>query len=188
MKKILSLFSIIFIASACSTTIPITTENRQVNNFLYDNGSVTWSNVYEFAKEDYDAVRQWFSTSFQITKENEKSIIGETNQNSLPIQECGLDRMAVAMLFSHPCVVYFNTDFKENRYRVIVNRIIWYPQVGITTHGVTQGVGAMSLSEVAVKNGGYNSAFYNTASAQLNTILRYLFTPKLNSGRTDDNW
>ena len=188
MKKSLLLFSIVFIASSCATTIPVTSENNQVNNFLFDNGTVTWSNVYEFKKEDYDAVRKWFSTDFQITKEDEKYIIGETNRNSLPVQEAGLDRMAVVMLLSHPCVVYFNADFKEDRYRVIVNRIIWYPQVGITTHGVTHGVGAMDLNELAVRGGGYSSSFYKTSSAQLNTILKYLFTPKLNSGRSDDNW
>ena len=188
MKKPLLLFSIIFLASSCAMTIPVTSENRQVNNFLFDNGTVTWSNVYEFSRDDYDAVRQWFSTNFHITKENEKSIIGETDKNSLPVQESGLDRMSVVMLLSHPCVVYFNTDFKEDRYRVIVNRIIWYPQVRITTHGVSQGIGAMDLNELAVKDGGYSSAFYNTSSAQLNTILKYLFTPKLSNGRSDDNW
>ena len=188
MKRILLLLSLILTLSSCGTTVPITETNREVNNFLFSDGSVTWSKVYQFNADDYNAIRAWFHTSFNITKEEDKSIIGETNKNSLPIQEAGLDRMAVVMLLTHPCLVYFNTDFKEDRYRVIVNRIIWYPQVGVTTYGVTQGVGAMDLNEIALQDGGYKSAFYNNSSAQLNTMLSYLFTPKLNKARSNDNW
>lgn len=188
MKRFLSLLGLILTLSSCGTTIPINETNREVNNFLFSDGSVTWSKVYQFNADDYDAIRDWFNTSFNITKEGDKSVIGETNKNSLPIQEAGLDRMAVTMLLTHPCVVYFNTDFKEDRYRVIVNRVIWYPQVAVTTHGVSQGVGAMDLNEIALQDGGYKSVFYNTSSAQLNTMLSYLFTPKLNKSRRDNDW
>ena len=178
--------AVLVMAVSCGTAIQITDANREVNNFVYNNGSVTWSNVYNFQASDYDLVRDWFAKSFNITRESEKSIIAETNKNDLPVQEAGLDRMSVVMLLTHPCVVYFNTDFKEDRYRVTVNRIIWYPQVAVTGSVLTQGVGAMDLNELALKGGGYSSVFYNTSSKQLNTILTYLFTPKLN--KADDNW
>lgn len=188
MKRLAFILGTIILAVSCATAIPITDANREVNNFVFNNGTVTWQNVYQFKEGEYDAVRDWFSNSFKITKESEKSLIGETNQNALPIVESGLNRMSVIMLLTHPCVVYFNTDFKEDRYRVTVNRIIWYPQVGVTTYGITQGVGAMDLNEIALKGNGMSSVFYNTSSAQLNQMLTYMFTPKLNQAKTDDNW
>lgn len=188
MKKVLLFLSMALLAVSCGTAIQITDANREINNFVYNNGSVTWSKVYEFNAADMNAVKDWFQSSFKITKETEKSIIGETNSNSLPIQEVGYSRMSVIMLLTHPCVVYFTTDFKEDRYRVNVNRIIWTPQVGITTYGVTQGVGTMDLNEIAIQNGGYKSAFYNTTSVQLDKMLTYMFTPRLNQTSNDDNW
>lgn len=187
MKKLLYIIGVILITCSCGSAIQITDSNREINNFVYNTGSVSWSNIYQFNPEDYGAIRNWFNQSFKITKETDKSVIGETNQNVLPIAESGLDRMSVIMLFSHPCIIYFSTDFKEDRYRVIVNRIIWNPQVGVSTYGVYQAVGPMDLNEVALKGGGYNSVFYNKSSKDLNTMLTYIFTPKLNS-MTNDEW
>ena len=186
MKRILVLITLVLTTVSCGTAIQITDSNREVNNFVYNNGAVTWSNVYQFQASDYDLIRDWFAKSFKINRESDKSIIAETDKNSLPVQEAGLDRMAVVMLLTHPCVVYFNTDFKEDRFRVTVNRIIWYPQVAVTGSILTQGVGAMDLNELALKDEGYSSVFYNTSSKQLNTILTYLFTPKIS--KADDNW
>lgn len=187
MKKILLFFACITFFASCSSTIQITDTNREVNNFIYNDGAVSWSNIYSFNPSERDAIYDWFQSNFKVTKESANSITAETNQSALPIEEAGLNKMSVVMLLQHPCVVYFNTDFKNDRFRVIVNRIIWTPQVAVTSYGITQGVGTISLSEMAVKNGGYNSIFYNSTSSQLNTILTYLFTPKLNT-KQNDNW
>lgn len=188
MKKVIFFIFAAIFAVSCGTAIQITDSNKEVNNFVYNSGSVSWSKVYEFNASDADAVKDWFHQNFKITKDGDKSIIGESNQNALPIEEAGYSRMSVIMLLTHPCVVYFTTDFKEDRFRVIVNRIIWSPQVGITTYGVTQGVGNMNLNEIALKNGGYSSVFYNTTSVQLDKMLNYMFTPRLNQASNDDNW
>lgn len=187
MKKLLYFIGVILITCSCGAPVQITDSNREINNFVYNNGSVTWSNVYHFNPEDFESVKIWFNQSFNITKETDKLMIGETNQNVLPIAESGLDRMSVVMLFTHPCVVYFNTEFKEDRYRVTVNRIIWYPNVGITTYGLHQKVSPMDLNEIAIDNGGYKSVFYKKSSYDLDTMLTYIFTPKLNS-LSNDNW
>lgn len=188
MKHLPLLLSIVVLFASCGTALQITDANREFNNFTCESNSVYWSYVYPMASADSAAVRDWFNASFSITKDSPKSIIGESNKNSLPYSESGLDRMSMIMLFQHPCVVYFKADFKENRYRVIVDRIIWYPQVGVTTYGVTQGVGTMDLNEIALKKGGLSSVFYNTSSEQLNTMLTYMFTARLRQAASDDNW
>lgn len=186
MKKLVVFIIAAFSLMSCGTAVMITDSNRTVNNFTYTNGSLTWTEVFQMS--DSTAVRDWFASNFTIKQNDPAKIIGETPQSALPVSESGLDRMSVAMLLTHPCIVYFTTDFKQDRYRVTVNKIIWYPQVGITTYGVTQGVGTMALSEVAVKDGGYKSAFYNTSSKHLDQILRYLFTARIDNQNNNDNW
>lgn len=186
MKKLIAIIGAALMIMSCATTIQVTESNRSVNNFDFNNGSVTWSQVYTM--KDGAAVRDWFASNFTISKDSGNKLIGESPKSVLPINEAGFDRMSVIMLLTHPCVVYFTTDFKEDRYRVIVNKIIWYPQVGITTYGVTQGVGAMDLNEIAVQNGGYKSTFYNSSSKQLDAMLNYMFTAKINSQQNNDNW
>jgi len=188
MKRHLLILLTVILAASCAMSIPVTDENRERNNFVFNDGTVTWQKVYPFAPEDYGAVRDWFEKSFTITRENETSIIGETSENTLPIQEAGLDRMAVIMILAKPCVVYFSTDFKEDRFRVKVNRIIWHPNVSVTTYGITSSVQTMDLNEIATKGTGYSSVFYNTSSVQLNTMLTYLFTPKIGTADASDDW
>ncbi len=187
MKKLALILGTAILAVSCATAIPITDANREVNNFSFADGTVTWQNVYQFETRDAEAVRDWFDKSFNITRESGNTIIGETSENALPIAESGLSRMSVIMLLTHPCTVYFSTDFKEDRFRVTVNRIIWHPNVAVTTYGITQGVGAMDLNEIALKGNGMSSVFYSTTSAQLNQMLTYMFTPKLKRSG-DDNW
>jgi len=189
MKRILAFVCVFFTAlmlSSCSTTLQVTDSNRSVNGFTFDSGSVYWSEVFPIS--DSTAVRSWFDSSFKITKEQTKSVLGETEKNSLPYEQAGYDSMTIIMLFRHPCIVYFTADFKSDRYRVTVDRIVWYPQVAVTTYGVSQGVGTMDLNSIAVKNGGYSSVFYNTSSVQLNRILTQMFTAKISKVRRDDNW
>lgn len=188
MKRLLLSIWTIVVASSCAVSIPITEENREISNFVFNEGTVTWQKVYQFDEQDYGAVRDWFEKSFTITRENETSIIGETSENALPVTEAGLDRMAVAMVFTKPCVVYFSTDFKEDRFRVKVNRIIWHPNVSVTTYGVTSSVQTMDLNEIALKGNGYSSIFYNSSAAKLNTMLTYLFTPKIGADDASDDW
>ena len=185
---IVAIVAAILIVTGCATSIPITDANREVNNFRFNNGAISWQKVFQFNGQDYVAVRDWFNKSFIVTRENESSIIGETSENTLPIQEAGFDRLAVTMLMTYPCVVYFSTDFKDDRYRVTVNRIIWHPNIGITTYGVTNTIGAMDLNELALKGNAYNSVFYNTSSVQLDAMLSHLFTAKLNNTDTNDEW
>ena len=187
MKKLLIVIGIVISTCSCSTTIKVTEDNKEVNGFRYNNGSVTWSNIYQFRPSDFDAVRDWFAKSFVITRENDRSIIGESNKNTLPIRESGVSKMSVVMLFTYPCIVFFDADFKEDRYRVTVNQIIWYPDIAITSYGLSQGIGTMDLNEIAVKNGGYKSVFYNTSSRDLNSMLSYMFTPKLDD-ISDEDW
>lgn len=188
MKRYLLLLLSFVVASSCASAIPITDTTREVNNFVFNEGTVYWQNVYQFDAKDSGAVRDWFTQSFNITREGDSSIIGETSENVLPIREAGLDRMSVIMLLTHPCTVYFNTDFKEDRFRVTVNRIIWHPNIGITTYGVTTSVSAMDLNSTALKGNGYSYVFYNTTSGQLDKMLTYLFTPKLSATGANDDW
>ncbi len=188
MKRLLFLLAGIVMLSSCATTIAVTRDNRTVNNFTFEGNNVTWSQVFPMAVTDSAAVRDWFASSFTVTKDSPKSISAETPKNVLPASEAGISSMNLIMLFNHPCIVYFTSDFKADRYRVIVNKIIWYPQVAVTTYGVSQGIGAMDLNEIAVKNGGYSSVFYNTSSKQLNELLTVLFTAKVSSAKNDDNW
>lgn len=188
MKRLIYCIIALLGFTACGTAIKVTSENATVNNFTFNDGTVTWSKVYPINPADSAAVRDWFASNFTITRNGEKTIFGEMPKNALPVKESGQDRMQVMMLLSHACVVYFTADFKDNRYRVVVNRIIWYPQMALTVYGVSQGVGAMDLNEVALKNGGYSSAFYRTTSKQVDLCLDYLFTAKLNSVAQNDVW
>ncbi len=186
MKKILLFIGIIITAVSCGAPTQVQTNGtaNEVNNFKLGDGSVTWSKVYQFTASEFDAVKSWFDSNFKITKDTEKTIIGETNSDSLPIEEVGYKRMGVVMLLTHPCVVYFTTDFKEDRYRVTVNRIIWTPQL-VTARN---GIGTMSLNEIAVQKNGFKPIFYNTTSVQLDKMLDYMFTARLNQSSSNDNW
>ena len=162
---------------------------KEVNNFVINNGVVTWSNVYNFSLEEMNSIHEWFYSNFNVSRENEKSIIAETYKNVLPINEVGLDRMSVVMILTHPCVVYFTTEFKEDRYRVTINRVIWYPQVAVTTYNVTQGVGAMDLNDLALKKGNtFRSSFCKSISEHLNRIFTYMFTYHKVHEEQNDDW
>lgn len=188
MNRIFILLCAVSLFVSCGTYIQVTNDNREVCNFTCNDGSMSWSNIFRFDPSELDAVKTWYNSNFDVKKETEKMIIGETHSSALPLDEVGLNRMNVVMLMTHPCVVYFTTDFKEDRCRVTVNRIIWNPQVGVTTYGITQGVGTIDLNELALRQGYYRSTFYNTTSEQLNKILTYMFTPKLDQQGNDDSW
>lgn len=97
--------------------------------------------------------------------------------------------MSVVMILTHPCVVYFSTEFKEDRYRVTINRVIWYPQVAVTTYNVTQGVGAMDLNDLALKKGNtFRSSFCKSISEHLNRIFTYMFTYHKVHEEQNDDW
>ena len=103
------------------------------------------------------------------------------------MKEAGLSWGSTTIILQKPCTVYFTTDFKEDRYRVTVNRIIWEPQMSAISYGIASSVGPMSLNDIATTKNGYNSTFYNQTSEQLYLMLEYLFTPKLEA-RANDDW
>lgn len=185
MKQTLLLIGVALTLAACGPA-KMVEENREINNFTCNQGSVSWTYIYNYDPAQYGAIREWFDMNFNISKETDKTLIGETNRSALPVTAAGYSRMAVANIFLEPCTVYFRVDFKEDRYRVVVNNIIWYPQTAITVYGVTQGAGTMDLNEVALKRGEYRPTFYELNSVHLNGTLYHLFTARPGTMPKDD--
>ena len=175
MKKLLIYATLVLMTSACGIPIIVDDTNRTINNFRYDNGKVTWSYVYHMEELDSSNVHQWFLDNFDIRNDEGNKVIGQSFTGELPIREAGLQRGNTVMMFLQPCIVYFTAEFKDNRYRVIVNEIIWNVQAAVSSNNVTFGAGSSSLSEVATKGQGYNSTFYNYNSDTLNKLLFTLF-------------
>ena len=93
MKKLSTLFFLataILTASSCETVVSITQENRTINNFTYNDGTVTWSYIYDC--QENAAVANWFKSNFNINREEPTSLFGTTGKTSLPVSEVGLDR------------------------------------------------------------------------------------------------
>ncbi len=193
MKRILISISIaVLLLSSCGFSTEITSENRTLNNFTVSNGNVTWSYIYQYESSYNERVKNWVLDNFNIKRNDGDHLVCSTNKMTLPYEEAGYSYMNILLLFRHPCTIYFTADFKDGKFRVIVDNIIWEPQVGVTTYsgrvGLSQGAGTMDLHDVAFKGSGYNNAFVNYSSAQLNDILTYYFRPKLSKQKYNDNW
>lgn len=184
MKKILALI-IAALPLMCGTAFAFNDDDRAVNNFTCTDGAVTWSRVFQ--TDDINQAKDWFDMEFKITKDDTDLKVGETTPNALPIGPAGLKVMKVVTLLQHPCVIYFTAEFKEDRYRVTVNKIIWQPQLGLATSGLLMGVGTMDLNELSMKNGDFAKTFYNKTSADLDKLLEYVFTVKAPRS-SNDNW
>ena len=68
------------------------------------------------------------------------------------------------MYFKNPCNVYFKTCFTKNKVTTVVSDIVWYKDGG-----------TMTLNDLAVINGEFDSEFYATTSFILNYALTALF-------------
>lgn len=147
-----------------------------VHNFSITDGSVTWANVFE--GHDVSSARTWFEENFTITKDDGTKMIGETAQNVLPYQQTGLKQSKVPALCQYPCVVYFTAEFKDDRYRVVVNRIVWSPQIGAHVGGLLLGIGTMDLNELALKKGQFTPGFFRRDAESINAMLEYMFKAK----------
>lgn len=177
MKKLLSLLLLV-LTTSCGVTVYIDDSTRQIDNFTYNDGQVTWSKIYNVDSTQMADVRSWFESSFAIKKTEDTRMIGQTNPASLPMEQAGLRPGTVVMMFHQPCIVYFVVDFKEDRYRVVVTDIVWNIQASTYINGVSFGAGTSTLSEVAIKGEGYNSIFYDGTSKDLNKMLKYVFQYK----------
>ena len=179
MKKIALAILGILLFSSCFAPIQITEENREIHNFQVNNGVISWSYIYD-AASDIEDVKSWFEENFIISQNKGDKIIGKTEENTIPYKRVGYSSGNVLLLFQHPCEVYFTALFKDNRYKVIVERISWNATLNGTR--VTS-----SLQEVAFKDGGYNPAFVNYAGEQLDKCLYHIFDARI-TNEEDIDW
>lgn len=191
MKRIAHLILATFIISACGAAVPITQDSQDFLHFHSDGYSVTWSEIYQYAPEDSAAVRDWYNTAFDISDNQPGRIIGKTRKAALPTREIGLDPMATIMILLKPCEVYFTAEFKENRCRVLVNEIIWDPEMGVTSRSgglaISQGVGTMSLSEISIAERSWRGPFVKNSGPQLDRMLEFVFMPRPQQA-ADTDW
>jgi hypothetical protein len=186
MKNIVFLLLIIVVYS-CSTTINFSKVNEPINNFSYTGSILRWENIYNYSQSDSINVVSWFKNRFSITSDQPNKISGQTLKESLPYKKAGYNNMNVILLLKEPCEVFFTIDFKENRYRVIVNKILWYPSTNLNLGYISTNTNmVMSLEELALKNNGYRSTFVKNSSKQVNDILSLLFTAT--PLEISDNW
>jgi hypothetical protein len=175
MKKIV-LITLSFVVYSCGTTIDFSKVNEPVNNFRTIGGNVLWENIYDYSPSDSLNVISWFKNKFEISFKNESSIFGQSRKETLPYKKAGYSAMNVIIFLQHPCEVFFTVDFKDNRYRVIVNKILWYPAINANYGAVSTNSNLiMSLDEVAHNSNGYNSTFINRSSKQINDMLSVMF-------------
>lgn len=162
--------------------------NNFVNGFTYSNGTVTWQTVY------YDCSQrrlQWYENNFIVTESpvkkfigNKTSIEGKTGKILLPyilpevmargeagyLGNASLYQRAwnscpnIDEVLKNPCYVYFKTCFTKNKVTTVVSDIVWYKDGG-----------TMTLNDLAVINGEFDSEFYATTSFILNYALTALF-------------
>lgn len=181
MRRFIFIFSTLIIAS-CGAAVPITEDSQNFLHFHSDGYSVSWTEIYQYAAADSAAIRDWYNTSFDISDNKPERIIGKTRKSKLPTSEIGLDPMSTIMILLKPCEAYFIAEFKENRCRVIVNEIIWDPDMGVTARSghiaISQGVGVMSLSHIALSDRSWKGAFVKNSGPQLDRMLEYVFMPK----------
>lgn len=157
-----------------------------VNNFTIKDGSVTWTKVYE--DQEMDAAREWFIDHFNIEHKAETKLTGKTSENVLPLQSVGLSINRVVLVLQHPCVVYFTVDFKEDRYRVRVNNIIWNPQMALNAGGSFIGIGTIDLAELALRRGQFAPAFLRHTGEELDMLLEYMFNAPADYISEEEDW
>lgn len=182
MKKIIILFFVCVLQS-CGSIVELSSINWPINNFYYDGNNVNWEQVYEYQNTDSLKIANWFKSQFNITNNNDGKLYGNSRRSSLPYKKAGYGSMDIIILLRHPCEVFFTIDFKKDKYRIVVNNIIWYPEISFQTskYTSTNSNFTISLDEVAFKNGGCNSIFLNTTSNQLDTILKIIFKASINN-------
>ena len=190
MKKLIVASITILLIAGCGVAVPITEDTKNFLNFYSDGKTVTWSEIYSYAPKDLELVREWYLRSFDMSDVQESRMIGKSRPGSLPIKEAGYDPMSVIMILQKPCVVYFVLEFKEDRCRVSVNDIIWDTETSVTARsggiGITQGVGMMSLNDISLDEGYWKGPFYKNSGPQLNSMLEFMFMPKLQNIRNTE--
>jgi len=162
--------------------------NKHVNGFTYSNDSVTWQIiVYDCGQRRF----QWYENNFIITEsptgkfiDNKTTAEFKTGKIFLPYilpevvarKDAGFLVSAVLYqkawdscpnideVLMNPCVVYFKTIFTKDKVTTIVSDIVWYKDE------VT-----MTLNDLAVINGEFDSDFYATTSYVLDKALVALF-------------
>lgn len=84
MKQTLLLIGVTLTLAACGPA-KMVEEDREINNFTCNQGSVSWTYIYNYDPAQYGAIREWFDMTFNISKETDKTLIGETNRSALPV-------------------------------------------------------------------------------------------------------
>lgn len=171
-----------FLLSSCGVSTPITQDSQDFLHFHSDGYSVFWTEIYHYASTDSASIRDWYSTSFDISDNKPGRIVGKTRKSELPTSEVGLKPMTTTIILLKPCEAYFTVEFKEDRCRVTVSEIIWDTEMNVTTRSggiaISQGAGTMSLSNIALSNRSWKSAFIKNSGPQLDRMLEYVFMPK----------
>ena len=157
-----------------------------VNNFTIKDGTVTWTKVFESQKAE--TAREWFLDHFDIERKADAKLTGKTPENVLPVQAVGLNINRVVLAIQHPCVVYFTVEFKEDRYRVRVNNIIWNPQMALNAGGSFIGIGTIDLAELALRRGQFAPAFLRHTGEELDMLLEFMFNAPADYISEEEDW
>ncbi len=186
MNKIL-LFVFAIILYSCSSPAKLVNQNS-INNFYTDGSNVNWERVIEYPNSDSLNIVNWFKTQFTITNDSKNMLVGSARKIILPYKNAGYSNLKVIESISGECDVFFNIEFKENRFKIIVTKIVWYDSISFL---VTQYIAVnenlvTELKTIALKNGVFKDKFVKKTSKQLDDILVTLFKPKPLVGKI--NW
>lgn len=158
------------------TTIPVTNETSEFDNFVCDSGQIVWQFVYN--TEDIPAAKDFIRTHFAVKSETDNRSICESFKDVIPFEAVGYTYTDVPLVMQHPCTEYFVVDWKEDKYRVTITNVIWDAKVGLSMYGAMVTGVTINLQEVAFKYGEISSTFYNKTAPILNKIFMNQFAPK----------
>ena len=184
-KILLIVFAIIMYS--CSSSAKLVNQNS-INNCYTDGSNVNWERVIEYPNSDSLKIVNWFKTQFSITNESKNLLIGSTKKITLPYKNAGYSNLKVIESISGECDVFFNIEFKEDRFKIVVTKIIWYDSISflVTQYLAVNENLVTELKTIALKKGVYTNKFVKKTSKQLDDILLTLFKPKPLIGK--NNW
>lgn len=152
-------------------------------NFKLVEGKVYWQKIYEVT--NIKNVLTYFSSgTFKAQSKDSTSVTGETASSELPFKKNGYTRGWVRMTYLNPCVIYYNIEIKDNKYRVTISNVIWNTSTYYMGTTLTRIV---DLTAATVNKKGK----YLKSSEKDFEMLNKIFSDIFNAGNDlpkNDNW
>ena len=169
------------------STVLISFNLSETNNFGIENGQVIWQKVYETNLTHSQIISQIKSSGdFKNISENDESLSAEIDQLSLDFKGFGISEMSTPIYVARSYInAFVLIEFKENRYRVSIKNIKLVQKYddALSKAGETTDIELFALKK---QNTEFKSNFLNKPSGIIDFTFQKI--TDFNQAISEDKW